>query len=178
MHDAEVTLRNGTPPDDAACLAIIRRAFGTVADELGFAPETHGVFPAYLTPERFARARAADAQLLVAELDGELVGCCFVGPARHIPDEWELSRLAVVPEARHRGVGVLLVRAAVARAADAGAPRLGLSIVAANRRLAAWYESLGFRRTGTSHPDFLPFDVATFDMALGPAASPTPSPAG
>lgn len=68
---------------------------------------------------------------LVAEDSPELVA--FPGP-------W-LASLFVIPEARGRGLGEALVRALVAKAAEAGVPRLRLF----TPRHRAFYERLGWR---------------------------------
>jgi ribosomal protein S18 acetylase RimI-like enzyme len=72
------------------------------------------------TPERVARAVSAGA-LLVAEVDGELVGALIAGF-----DGWRgnMYRLTVVPAFRRRGVGRRLVAAGEARLRSLGAPRI------------------------------------------------------
>ncbi|MDQ7992194.1 MAG: GNAT family N-acetyltransferase [Propionicimonas sp.] len=159
------TIRPGTPGDDAVCLQVIRAGFATVAEELGFTAATHPRFPAYWSAERFARARGREGQLLVAEAGGVVVGCCFAGPGPD-GDGWVLNRLAVLPTARHRGIGAGLVRAAAGEAVRHRAGSLGLSIVAANHRLGRWYHELGFELVSTTRPETLPFDVAEYRLHL------------
>lgn len=60
--------------------------------------------------------------MLVAEKDGFLIGTASVVPAER--GEYELVRVAVLPEHRGAGVGLRLVREAVGVARAVGARRL------------------------------------------------------
>ncbi|HSA87248.1 MAG TPA: GNAT family N-acetyltransferase [Nitrospira sp.] len=57
-----------------------------------------------------------------------------------------LSDLFVIPEARRRGVGTLLLRSAVEKARTAGAVRLELATAIANAEARRLYEDLGWQR--------------------------------
>lgn len=78
-------------------------------------------------------ARAAQAEVLVAELDGTPVGSLMIvdgqSPFRQISadDELEFRMLATAPEARGRGVGTALVRTVIQRARDLGRTAVVLS---------------------------------------------------
>lgn len=67
-----------------------------------------------------------------------------VGTARLLPDA-HIGRVAVLAEARGRGIGVALMRAAIATARRHGHPAVEL---AAQIHALAFYESLGFRPFG------------------------------
>ena len=168
MDGSPIRIREGHPRDDLACLDVIRCAFATVADELGFRSDTHPAFPAYWAPDRFAAARARDGLLLVAEREHTILGCCFAGASRQDPGSWHLKRLSGLPQARHQGVGASLVDAAARRTAAAGGRSLRLQIVASNQRLAAWYLTLGFRLVSTHTPPTRPFAVADFERPVAP----------
>ncbi|MEU3296435.1 GNAT family N-acetyltransferase [Streptomyces longwoodensis] len=99
-------------------------------------------------------ARRAAAEVLVAVGGDRLLGgVAFVagpGPAADIarPGEAEIRALAVVREARGRGVGEALVRACVDRArATPGCVRLVLSSQRSMHSAHRLYERLGFERT-------------------------------
>ena len=95
--------------------------------------------------------------LLVAELDGARVGfvTAYVRP-RHRLRELELRPrvqgfvmdLYVRPEARGRGVGTALLRAAERRLAAVGCTHVWLDVFVPNRRAAQLYRSLGYRGFG------------------------------
>ncbi len=86
---------------------------------------------------------APGGQILLAGLAGQTVGCVALLP---MPDgAYEVAKMAVAPEAQGRGVGRLLMSAAIAWARGNGVRRLYLE---SNARLAPalrLYESAGFR---------------------------------
>ena len=100
------------------------------------------------------------------------MGCVFIGPLPTDAAHWVLKRLAVLPEARHLGLGRALVEAATDRARTSGATRLTLRIIAENELLGRWYTGLGFRRTlAPRHPGWA-FTVHEFELPLGASSRP------
>lgn len=79
--------------------------------------------------------------ILLAELDGELVGTLIVGW-----DGWRchLYRLAVVEAVRRHGVGTALLQRALIRAVDVGAVRVDAMVDMKNGAGVAFWESEGF----------------------------------
>jgi ribosomal-protein-alanine N-acetyltransferase len=65
-----------------------------------------------------------------------------------LPDESELLRIGVVPEARDRGLGRALLGAALERLDRSGRPRCHLEVRAGNLSARALYERLGFVLAG------------------------------
>ena len=63
-------------------------------------------------------------------------------------DEGEIANVAVAPSARGRGVGGLLLDAAIVAAADHGAEALYLDVRESNARARALYDSRGFIEVG------------------------------
>jgi len=72
-------------------------------------------------------------------------GCAL---ARRIGDEAELLTLAVANSVRRQGIGQGLLRAAMARAAQAGATAMFLEVSTANRAAVALYTGAGFVEVG------------------------------
>jgi ribosomal protein S18 acetylase RimI-like enzyme len=148
-------------------LAVLRAAFETVREQFGITRENNPHYPVYWGVGDVARAVSRPARLLGVELDSVLVGCAFVGPSTRREGCWELRHLAVVPEARHLGIGEALIRAATEGAVSDGAEVLRIGIVAENLPLAQWYRRLGFRTVsqGESYPP-LPFTVDHLELPL------------
>lgn len=102
---------------------------------------------------RNAAARAASAELYVAEVDGAPVGTvtfCPKGSAfREVAedDEGEFRMLAVLPEARRQGVARALVGACIERARELGYAGLVLSSLTDQTEAHRLYAELGFTRT-------------------------------
>jgi ribosomal-protein-alanine N-acetyltransferase len=77
--------------------------------------------------------------------DDALLG--YAGTARH-DAEAELQTVAVLPGARGRGLGRVLLDRAVRTVSTAGARRLHLEVREDNQPALTLYERAGFRRTG------------------------------
>lgn len=89
--------------------------------------------------------RRQSAALLVGEEGGRVVGYLVVWFAA---DEAELGDLAVLPEARGRGLGRWLLDAAGAEAARRGAEVLHLEVRESNVSARRLYEKAGFENCG------------------------------
>ena len=84
--------------------------------------------------------------VLVAELEGSVVGFVTLSPTHHWSGEPEASigELVVSQRAQGRGIGTALVEAAMARARELGCARISVSTGAANTRARDLYRRLGF----------------------------------
>jgi ribosomal protein S18 acetylase RimI-like enzyme len=84
--------------------------------------------------------------VLVAELEGSVVGFVTLSPTHHWSGEAEASigELVVSQRAQGRGIGSALVEAAMARARALGCARISVSTGAANARARDLYRRLGF----------------------------------
>jgi len=121
-----------------------------------YADFTRGPSDPYIAHLRDAAARAEQAELWLAEDEGEdggvLLGTVTVCPPgsawREIsrPGEGEFRMLAVAPPARGRGVGEALARFAIARFAAQGVHALVLSSLSTMHAAHRLYERLGFHR--------------------------------
>ncbi|MGE3302576.1 MAG: ribosomal protein S18-alanine N-acetyltransferase [Hyphomonadaceae bacterium] len=110
-----------------------------------FAALHAAAFPEPWTDDAFVNLlRAPGAFGLVLEQEGPMG--MLVGWAA--ADEAEILTLAVTPEARRRGYGRGLVRAAMAEAGRRGARALFLEVAADNAPALALYGVLGFRPAG------------------------------
>jgi ribosomal protein S18 acetylase RimI-like enzyme len=136
------------PGRDHELAAVGELTFEAYAAE-GFVDDADG----YAAHLRDAAARARDAELYVAELDGEVAGTvtfCTHGSAwceLARDGEGEFRMLAVAPTARRRGVAAALVGACVERSRELGHVALVLSSMPSQAPAHRLYERLGFRRT-------------------------------
>jgi predicted N-acetyltransferase YhbS len=97
--------------------------------------------------------RFAEAEVLVAERDGRIVGTIAFYPDVRLeawttlPTGWAGFRaLAVHPRARCAGIGQALVRHCIERTCDIGAETLGLHTISLLMDAVRLYERLGFFR--------------------------------
>jgi ribosomal protein S18 acetylase RimI-like enzyme len=145
-----VTVRPARADDDAALLAI---DFATWTTDVSPAPiPTPGDRTAF-----FSESRPAD-QYLVAEVDGAV--SAFVSLHQNVPipsheHVREIDGLAVSPRAQGRGVGRQLVEAAVAAAAQQGATKVTLRVLAPNASARRLYERCGFVVEGVLKGEFI-----------------------
>jgi ribosomal protein S18 acetylase RimI-like enzyme len=155
-----IGIRDATP-DDADAIAAINAAgwkaayVGLIdADRLAKIPvkvwarEIRGNL-GVLAPESFS---------IVAELDGQVVGSCFVtGKARDgdlADDIAELVAIYVDPPRCRQGVGTALLREALDRCERQGKSEISLWTLSGNEGAQRFYESHGFEPDGTEqiHP--------------------------
>jgi ribosomal protein S18 acetylase RimI-like enzyme len=93
---------------------------------------------------------AGDADLIVAELDGSVVGAiAHIRPGAPrsaiYPDDWSVIRMLVVdPAQRGAGIGRQLVTACLQRAREAGAPVIGLHTSPIMAHALSLYTRIGF----------------------------------
>jgi GNAT superfamily N-acetyltransferase len=95
-----------------------------------------------LDPDEFAPPFGA---FMVADLDGETVGCA--GLRRHDPETVELKRMYVRPAYRRRGLGRRLLLAVEDRARRLGYRRLILETGLQQPEAMALYQADGYRPT-------------------------------
>jgi ribosomal protein S18 acetylase RimI-like enzyme len=147
---------------------IIRRAAKADVPALGrlatLLVQTHYEFdqqrfiaPTPETPQGYGswlgrQMKEADKVVLVAELDGKVVGYAYAGmegydymalrgPAGALYD------ILVDPEYREHGIGRTLLEATIAALAEQGAPRVVLSTAEKNEPAQRLFARAGFRRT-------------------------------
>jgi ribosomal protein S18 acetylase RimI-like enzyme len=101
-----------------------------------------------------ARLNAAIQQdgstILVAREGSDIVGCVTLQALA--PGLWYLSMLAVDPDRQVAGVGKSIMAGAERFAQGRGAQQIRISVIAVRASLIAWYERLGYVRTGEVEP--------------------------
>ena len=105
-----------------------------------------------------------DVELLVAELDGEVVGSVALFPAKSdaykglvdMLDYPEIRMLAVTPQARHKGVAEALIKECIRRTKENGSQYIGLHTADFMKTAMRLYERMGFVRLPQF--DFQPAD--------------------
>lgn len=116
----------------------------------------------------FFRPQADPTDIVVAELDGRVVGYVAVHQALPIPSHdhvLEIGGLAVSPAYQGRGVARALIEGAKAEASRRSARKLTLRVLAPNAPARRLYESCGFRVEGILTEEFL-LDGAYVDDVL------------
>jgi ribosomal protein S18 acetylase RimI-like enzyme len=143
-----VEVRPARPGDDRALVTIDRATW------------TPATSPAPPPPEpdwRFFDERVDIRDVLVAELDGEVVGYVRLGRPTPVPANdhvLTINGIAVGPEFQRRGVGRALLDAAIVEARTRRARKLTLRVLGPNTAARRLYESAGFVVEGVLHEEF------------------------
>lgn len=86
----------------------------------------------------------------VAIADGNIVGWCFITRMKkEVFSHCGALGMGVVEGYRRRGIGIALIRAALAGAKAIGLERVELEVYHSNTAAIALYEKLGFHTEGT-----------------------------
>jgi GNAT superfamily N-acetyltransferase len=140
-------IRPGKKPEMAAIASVVKAALAEFSDRIP--PK---IFRAYVEESSNLADRWDDADVLVAEVDGEVAGTVtfYADAGREgmgLPHDWAGFRtLAVHPAARGRRIGRALMQACLEKARDRGAPTLGIHTAAVMNAACRLYEQAGFRR--------------------------------
>lgn len=124
-----------------------------------------------MSPADFER-KAADEHLIVASVDGRLVGCVFCGPR----ENWlYIGKLAVTPGQQRSGVGRLLIDAARRFAEEAGLDGLELDTRIELTENHRTFDRLGFVKVAElSHPGYTTVTSIRMRSQLGSTRTETP----
>ncbi|MEV0118573.1 GNAT family N-acetyltransferase [Streptomyces sp. NPDC050844] len=154
-------IRTALPDDEEALGRIDRATWSTL----------HAVQPAPQPPHPpFFNERFGPHDHLVAELHGEVVGYIRLGyptPLLAHAHVRQILGFAVADEARGKGIGRGLVRAAVEEARRQGARRITLRVLGHNAPARKLYESEGFVVEGVLPGEFFLDGAYADDVLMG-----------
>ncbi len=135
-----MTIRRATTGEDIDAARALFRAYAEALDfDLcfqGFEEELAGLPGAYAPP---------GGELLLAEVEGEAVGCVAFRTLSEKEGVCEMKRLYVRPAHRGAGVGRALAEAVVEAAQQQGFREMRLDTVASMTAARRLYRALGFR---------------------------------
>ena len=157
MATTALTFRGVDLGDIPALLRLIQSAYRGEESRRGWTTEAHLLDGHRIDSDGIREIIVAPRSwLFAAETAGALIGCCHI--EARTEGEAYLGLLSVRPGLQGQGVG----RAMVARAewearARWGAERVRMRVIRQREDLIAWYERLGYRRTGETVP--FPYDA-------------------
>ena len=159
-------IRKVEQEDIKRCVEVIRKSFGTVADEFGFTMENASRFTAFATTEERINwhLNGVCRPMYAYWEEGVIIG--YYSLLIQDNNECELNNVCVLPEYRHKGVGDKLLEHAFVIAKGLGCTKMNIGIVEENEILKKWYASYGFVHTGTQKYDFFPFTCGYMERGL------------
>lgn len=126
----------------------LHKALDTVAREKRYLAFTEAP-PAADAYAFYEQIFADDCAVSIALEHGRVVGWCDV-LASHAQARAHIGTLGMglLPEARHRGIGLPLIQSTIAKAWDKGLSRIELTVRTDNANAKALYERVGFTTEG------------------------------
>ena len=157
-------IRNADTRDISLLSGIIRDAFLDVAERFALTPENCPKHPSNCMDSWIERDFARGVNYYILEGDGTALGC--VALERANAEICYLERLAVLPEARNRGIGHALVDHVFVEAMALGGRYISIGIIADHSELKMWYRKIGFVEGETKEFPHLPFRVTFLTYTL------------
>lgn len=160
----DLLIREAAEADIPALHRLIESAYRGEASRAGWTTEADLLDGQRTDPEDLAEILADPAQAMLAAWRGEdLVGCVLI--ADRGAGTGYFGMLSVSPTLQGAGLGRRLVEAAHRALAERfGARRVRISVFPQRETLIAWYERLGYRRTGETLP--FPYGNPRFGLPL------------
>ncbi|MEY4556049.1 MAG: hypothetical protein RL093_1168 [Pseudomonadota bacterium] len=158
----EITIRDAFAADIPALHALIESAYRGESSRAGWTTEADLLDGQRTDPDDLADILADPKQALLTAWRGEeLVGCILIADRGEATGYFGM--LSIRPTLQGGGLGRRLIEAAHAALAERfGARRVRISVLPQRETLIAWYERLGYRRTG----DTLPFPYGNHRFGL------------
>ncbi|MET0018057.1 GNAT family N-acetyltransferase [Oscillibacter sp.] len=145
-----------------SCTEVTRRSFGTVAEEFGLTARNCPANGAFIGTERLVsdwNRRNVMYGLYCKDRLAEFMELREKGAGI-----FELEKLSVLPEHRHRGGGTLLLEHVYGEVSRMGGNRIAIGIIEETLRPKSWYLSHGFIHTGTANFPHLPFTAGFMEL--------------
>jgi predicted N-acetyltransferase YhbS len=155
------TFRAAVPADIPVLHALVQSAFRGDASRRGWTTEADLLDGQRTDEAALAEIVASDhGSMLVAEDACDVVACCQL--EQRDGGVAYLGMLSVRPTLQATGIGRAVMSEAERRAAESGATRMRMTVIRHRTELVAWYERLGYQRTGETAP--FPYDDERFGL--------------
>lgn len=147
VTEPPLTARKARPSEARVLAELVNHAYGRTDDESGWTSEAELIEgPRIRTEEVGELVESPDHAVLVAEHEGEIVGCVHLAPRGE--GVCELGLLSVRPDRQAQGLGRRLLGAGEAYACEhLDAERIVIDVISAREELLEWYEHRGYEPT-------------------------------
>jgi len=136
---------------------VIRKSFATVAEQFNLTKEKAPTNPAFIEMRHLQKMR--DKGIAMFGVFCETIQIGFVAIERNELTDFNMERLAVLPEYRHKGYGRQIVKYVTEYVADQGGKSVLIGVIGDHEILKSWYRELGFIEFNTKRLAHLPFPV-------------------
>ena len=146
-------------------VSLIADSFRTVAVEFNLTKDNCPTHPSSVTLKQLNEMKRKGLKLFGLFEDDAQVGFVAVEKKKH--KVFNLEKLAVLPEHRHKGYGGKLVEFSVEYVKNTDGEKLSIGIINEHTVLKKWYAAKGFQETSVVKFEHLPFTVCFMEKALG-----------
>jgi len=161
----EFVIREIGRPDLERKAEVVRRSFGSVAEQLGLdAENSKALLDGKKTGEETDSSDLMFGAYMTVDGKETMVGSAQI--VKKCDGVYDLAKLAVLPGYRHQGIGRALIEYGCDYARKAGCCKLTITIIEANTVLKNWYLKLGFKHVGTTKYTHLPYTVGFMEYDL------------
>lgn len=148
----------------AQAVEVIRQGFGTVAKDFGLTRENCPTNGAFIDKEKLLNQKDKGKFMYGMFVGGRMVG--FIQLSKKHDNRYEIEKLTVLPQHRHKGYGKILLDFAKEKAKEFGVEKVFIGIIEENKTLKDWYLKNGFNHTGTAEFEALPFTVGYLEADI------------
>ena len=146
------------------CVQVIRKSFGTVAQEFSLTKENCPGNASFMKVEKLYK-QYDEGRPMFAYLDkGIIVG--YFSLSKNDGGSFQLNNIAVLVEYRHKGYGREMIIFAMDKVREMGSNKITIGLIEESTKLRNWYSGLGFIHTGTRKYKHLPFTVGFMKIGL------------
>ena len=144
---------------------VIADSFQTVAVEFKLTKDNYPTHPSLITLKQLKEMKRKGLKLFGLFEGDSQVGFGALEKKKH--KVYNLEKLAVLPEYRHKGYGGELLRFAEEYVKNAGGEKLSIGVINEHTILKKWYETKGFQETSVVKFEQLPFTVCFMEKTPG-----------
>jgi ribosomal protein S18 acetylase RimI-like enzyme len=144
---------------------VIANSFQTVAVELNLSKDNCPTHPSFVTLQQLNEMKRKGLKLFGLFENDMQIG--FVAAEKKKHKIYNIEKLAVLPEYRHKGYGGKLLEMTEDYVKNAGGEKLSIGIINEHTVLKKWYETKGFKETVVMKFEHLPFTVCFMEKTLG-----------
>jgi ribosomal protein S18 acetylase RimI-like enzyme len=143
---------------------VIADSFQTVAVEFNLTKDNCPTHPSFVTMKQLNEMKRKGLKLFGLFEGDSQVGFVAVEKKKH--KVYNIEKLAVLPEHRHKGCGGELLRFTEGYVKNAGGEKLSIGIINEHTVLKKWYQAKGFQETSVVKFEQLPFTVCFMEKTL------------